>query len=160
MQKHLINHLKSARRYICCLYIFGLLIGVCGVPAIGQQLSPSGSRIRHSHKVKLTLEFDVQRDENGQPLMDTDGEPVVGYIPANAHLDKNGNYDLRADVLIRSIPPTPHYYFGRLLSLSDDVQIITSDRIITNTKGVFHATLRTRNGKATWNVRMHRIDDL
>ena len=96
-----------------------------------------------------------------------DGKPVVSYVPDDAVLHGN-NTEIRTDVIVQSKPATPHRYFGRLVSLRDDVQIITSDRIVTDAKGAFHATLRAKHFGTIWEVevlrphrrrhtRMHRL---
>ena len=108
------------------------------------------------HRLKLTVEFEPFLGEDGEPEFEN-GEPIVSYIPRDAFVDNQDRIEKRAIVLIRTDPPSPHRYVGRLLSLRPDVTIITSDRIVTDAKGLFRATLSTKTKiqDVEWEVKIH-----
>lgn len=108
------------------------------------------------HRLKLTVEFEPFLGEDGEPEFE-DGEPIVSYIPRDAFVDKQDRIEKRANVLIRTDPPSPHRYVGRLLSLRPEVTIITSDRLVTDAKGLFRATLSTKSRihDVEWEVKIH-----
>jgi hypothetical protein len=140
------------------VFVF-LLFALFARAAAAHEPRHGGRHKQPVHHVKLVLELEPQMSEDGKSLL-VDGKPVVSYIPSWARPDKNDNVEVRAQVLIRSVPPTPHRFFGRLLSLRDDVQIITSDRIVTNARGVFRATLRSRVSEGGWDIKIQRLRDV
>jgi hypothetical protein len=108
---------------------------------------------RHTERtVKLEVEF---LPAGGEADFDK-GKLIVSYIPENAVVSKNGNVEVRADVVIRTQPRIRHRCVGRLTSTHGDVTFIPSARIVTDGNGVFHVTLRSSlNDIPTWDFDIH-----
>lgn len=103
---------------------------------------------------RVLIEFPPVLDDDGRPQLDESGEPIINYIRADATVDENDDIEISRNVVVRTIPPTPHIYLGTLVSSRGAVDTVTPSRVVTDERGRFRATVRTKNAKGGYSLKI------